>query len=321
MKTALLNCYFGQLPGYFALWLQSCAANPTVDFFLITDNADFENVPENVTIIKMSWEEIVKKIDAQFDFPVAIDSPYKLTDFKPAYGDIFRDLFEGYAYWGYCDLDMIFGDLMKFIKDPIERGMEKIYRLGHLTVYKNTDRMRTLYRQKGASFSYREVFSKPEFYSFDEHAGQMAIALRQGVSEYAREDMADISCRIKRMTASRHINYPYQVFYCENGSVYRAYLDHDKVYTEEFAYIHLQKRQYQTPDQNDSYYILSDRFQKKEPGIPNEEEIRMMSEFIGNEDDRRQLAAYRANKRKGFFFSPFRKKRIWLKIKLAERKF
>lgn len=320
MKLALLNCYFGTLPNYFELWLQSCATNSDVQFFLITDAKVPEQIPNNVQIIHMTFANLVKKIQSKFEFKVSIQSPYKLTDFKPAYGYIFKALFEQYDYWEYCDIDLIFGNIMKFIAAPMEQGYEKIYRLGHLTIYKNTERMRKLFSQKGGVFYYREVFSKPEFYSFDEHAGQMLIAKKQGVSEYYQEDMADISCRLKRMTASRHDNYPYQVFYYENGAVYRAYTSNGAIIIEEFSYIHIQKRKYVYEGKETCFYILSDRFLPKHNREHTEEEIQSLSEYVSKKTDHKQLAAYRANKLYEFIKSTAKEKSIWIRIKISEKK-
>lgn len=321
MKTALFNCYFGKLPAYFPLWVQSCAANPEIDFFLITDSEVSENLPHNLKVYKTNWDDFCKKIEERFDFPVSIQSPYKLTDFKPAYGYIFRDLVADYDYWGYCDIDLIFGDVMKFIRKPEEQGIERIYQLGHLSIYRNTEDNRLLFQKPGAAFSYQKVFSTPQFYSFDEHAGQMMLAKKYGLSQYQHEDMADISCRIHRMTASRHKNYRHQVFYYENGSVYRAYLVGDHVETEEFVYIHMQKRNYSFTTPSPQFYILSNRFLPKAPGVPEKDEIKRLSEFVSDETDVQQLKAFRKGKLRSFAKASLKEKRIWLKIKLAERQF
>ena len=139
MKITLINCYFGKLPNYFSLWLQSCGANPKVDFLFVTDSIlDAYDVPENIHIVHNNWEELLKKIEAKFPFKIEINTPYKLTDFKPAYGYIFEEELSDSDYWGYCDIDLIFGDVLKFIAPRIEEGYEKIYRLGHLTILKNS---------------------------------------------------------------------------------------------------------------------------------------------------------------------------------------
>lgn len=320
MKLALINCYYGKMPIYFNLWLQSCSKNAGIDFFLVTDATISGTIPNNVKVIAMSWEELITLFQSKFDFPITIESAYKLTDFKPAYGYVFQDFLAEYDYWGYCDLDLIFGNVLRFIGKPMEDGTEKIYRWGHLTLLKNTDRMNQLFRQKGGVFSYREVFSRPEFFSFDEHSGLMLIAKKQEIQQYYQEDMADISCRIRRMTASRCRNYPFQIFYYEDGAVFRAYIENERVQTEEFSYIHLQKRKYVNSCLNNCFFILADHFEEKEPGIPNNETIRRLSGFISEEADRRQLISFRNKKIKEFFDRSWSERWIWIKIKAAERK-
>lgn len=319
MKIALINCYFGTLPGLFPAWLASCGRNPAVDFFLITDATLPQPVPENVKVIPTRWEKLLERIEGCFSFPVALRSPYKLTDFKPAYGHIFRDLLEPYDYWGYCDVDLVFGDLWAFLREPLEQGYEKIYELGHLTLYKNTERNRLLYRQRGGVFSFRQVYAHPEFYSFDEHAGQILISKKQGIRTWRREDMADISCRIHRLTASRQENYPDQVFYCEDGAVRRAFLREGRVETQDYVYIHLQKRRYEACQPGPCYYILPDQLRPKAPGTPDPAAVKALSGFVSRETDEAQLAEFRRGKWRAFFRSPLREKRIWLRIKLAER--
>lgn len=318
MKLALLNCYFGTLPNYFELWLQSCAANSDVQFFLITDAKVPEQIPNNVQIIHMTFANLVKKIQSKFKFKVSIQSPYKLTDFKPAYGYIFKALFEQYDYWGYCDIDLIFGNIMKFIAAPMEQDYEKIYRLGHLTIYKNTERMRKLFSQKGGVFYYREVFSKPEFYSFDEHAGQMLIAKKQCVSEYYQEDMADISCRLKRMTASRHKNYPYQAFIYDGHDVKRYYIEENNIKIDEFIYIHIQKRKMSYNHNCGTVGIVSNRIIPINFTNVTMSLIKNLSEYVSDEVDEEQVKQHRLKKIKDFCNCSIVEKGIWLRIKIAE---
>lgn len=323
MKITLINCYFGELPNYFPLWLQSCGANPKIDFLFVTDSImDSYDVPENIHIIHKNWGELLKKIEAKFPFKIAINTPYKLTDFKPAYGYIFEEELLDSDYWGYCDIDLVFGDILKFIAPRIEEGYEKIYRLGHLTILKRTPEMIHLFEKEGGAFKYTEVFSNKEFYSFDEHAGLMSIARKQRIKEYYREDMADISCRIKRMTASRQKNYNHQVFYYENGSVYRAFVENGNIKKEEYIYIHFQKRQLQIESLGKSFYILGDMVvDKKEEGIPLLDDINMYSGFVSSRIDRLQIGLFKIKKICKFLFCPLSEKIIWLKIKEFERQY
>ena len=41
---------------------------------------------------------------------MTIEDAYKLTDFKPAYGEIFQDYIIQYDFWGFTDIDLIYGD-------------------------------------------------------------------------------------------------------------------------------------------------------------------------------------------------------------------
>ena len=50
---------------------------------------------------------------------INIQKPYKLCDFKPAYGKIFEDYLEAYDFWVHCDLDIRWGDIRKFIPEKV----------------------------------------------------------------------------------------------------------------------------------------------------------------------------------------------------------
>ena len=39
-----------------------------------------------------------------------------MAEYKPAFGVVFEDFLTGYSHWGYCDLDMVLGNLPLFIE-------------------------------------------------------------------------------------------------------------------------------------------------------------------------------------------------------------
>lgn len=329
MKTVIINCYFGKFPNYFQLWLNSCGFNIQFDFLIFTDNYDIDSfyIPSNVHFIIKTWKELIKEIETKFEFQICINSPYKLTDFKVAYGYIFESYIKQYDYWGYCDIDMIFGDLSKFVLPRLYQEYEKIYRLGHLTLMQNKKKINELFKKSGSAFSYLEVFSNKQFYSFDEHVGLMSISKTHGIKEYYVEEMADISCRLTRLTVSRQNNYKYQVFYYENGHLYRAFInEYGLVHTNEFSYIHLQKRkmifQMINKNYNKNYYILSNRFlEKEEIGIPSAYTIKKLSEFRNDSFDKYESVLFYIKKIIKFLFVPLKEKKIWIEQKKAEKKF
>jgi len=112
--------YIGTYPWYFPYFLHSCRYNPTVDFLIFTDNDTPElDVPDNVRIIPFTLEQFRFQATRALGFEVAIEHGYKLSDFKPVYGHIFADHIGDYDFWGYCDVDVIFGNIRLYMTNEL----------------------------------------------------------------------------------------------------------------------------------------------------------------------------------------------------------
>lgn len=86
-RIAILTCWRGPFPWYFSYFIHSCVYNPTIDFYIITDNQQsIYNKPANVKITYKTLKEIKSTATQKLGFAVNIGYPYKLCDFKPAYG-------------------------------------------------------------------------------------------------------------------------------------------------------------------------------------------------------------------------------------------
>lgn len=125
------------------LFLESCGRNPCADFFLFTDLPAPGPLPANVRIIPVRYAEmealIQKKIEPRFQ----LNTPYKLCDLKPAYGLLFEEHLAPYQFWGYCDIDLVFGDLNLVIDRRILDGCDfftadAVLFVGHFTLVRNT---------------------------------------------------------------------------------------------------------------------------------------------------------------------------------------
>lgn len=69
MKSmAIIIPYFGKLPNYFTIFLESARKNSTIDFFVFTDNDIEIKKDDNIHIIKTTFDEIVKKSPKLFRF-------------------------------------------------------------------------------------------------------------------------------------------------------------------------------------------------------------------------------------------------------------
>lgn len=168
-RCLLILPYFGQFNNYFPLFLRSCASNDLYNWLLVTDNDKKYNYPSNFKVIKMTLEEFKQITEKKLQNSISLEAPYKLCDYKPAYGLIFDSFLDGYDYWGHCDCDLIFGNLNEILTPLLEEGYDKLFAAGHLTIYKNTfennRRFMHLYNEK---LLYKDVFSTREILAFDE---------------------------------------------------------------------------------------------------------------------------------------------------------
>jgi hypothetical protein len=170
-QIVFIITYIGNYPWYFPYFLHSCRYNPTIDFLLFTNNSDLNpNLPANVKLIPYSLEQFRADAEKALGFEVVIESGYKLCDFKPAYGTIFADYIKEYDFWGYCDVDVIFGNIRAFMTDELLSEYDIIsarhdYLTGCFALYRNQSYFRELFKQ---SKDYRKVFTNPRNFFFDE---------------------------------------------------------------------------------------------------------------------------------------------------------
>ena len=136
-KCCFIIPYFGNFPNYFQQFLNSCKTNQDYDWLIITDNVENYNYPKNVKKIKMSFPQLRDLIQSKFDFQIALEKPFKLCDYRPAFGYIFTDFLSDYKWWGHCDIDTLMGDLNDFITDDMLIEYDKLFTLGHFIMYKN----------------------------------------------------------------------------------------------------------------------------------------------------------------------------------------
>ncbi|MCB2293931.1 hypothetical protein LGK95_10405 [Clostridium algoriphilum] len=251
-KIAIIIPYFGAYPNYFNLWLFSAGYNPSIDFYIITDIKTELNYPPNVHVVPMSFEDVKKKIQSLFNFIITLDSPYKLCDYKPAYGLIFNEIIEGYDFWGHCDGDIIWGNLRKFLIGEVLNSYERIYSRGHLTLYKNNEKMNNLFLKEHyykQAYTYKEAFSTQHACGYDEWGdskfgmGISWIAEKEGIKNYDKIDFADIKVnKFEFELAGKQNSYSTITFRWKDGELNCVYYNEEEIKEKEIAYLHLQKR-------------------------------------------------------------------------------
>lgn len=293
IRIAVIAVYFGNLPGYFNLWKKSCEYNPTIDFYLFTDQ-ELTNVPENLNVVATSLQETHKLINNKLGCTVSLERPYKLCDYKPMYGLIFEDYLQGYDYWGHCDLDMVFGDLRSFFDKYHIENYDRFMHLGHLSLYKNIDSVNNSFKLDGSNCgSWKDVISTDKSCLFDEWSGIYQIYKKNNLPIFDQRIFADISEIYHRFRlALDDKNYDYQIFYWENGHIFREYIENNKFGKEEFIYIHFKRRQVDNHisdiEKENAFYIGSEGFYEKTSEV-TQDIINKYNPFKGENYEKSEL--------------------------------
>jgi hypothetical protein len=185
--------YFGRLPAYFQLYLNSLAANQDILTVLLLTNVGLTDytLPPNLIHVNMSLADIRSKIAdlllTDHGLTVApsllVKTPYKLVDIRLLYAKIFKPLFTEHGarpnidYVGFGDCDLIYGRLSHFIDFRNNYDIIGGYH-GHLVAFRNTIPFQNLYK------------SVPDILRLlqeDRHHAVDEIAFRQPLLNYLSE--------------------------------------------------------------------------------------------------------------------------------------
>lgn len=321
MKIAMIVCWIGKLPDYFDLWEYSCSKNEDYDFFVFTDNPRVQKF-DNVKFIKFSLKAFNEIVLQKLGIEVNISEPYKLCDFKTAYGAIFEDYLKEYDFWGHCDIDLVFGNIKDFVTEDILDKYKKINKNGHFVLYKNIKQMNNLFKESGSLFNYIEVFTSNENYAFDEYTGINMIAKKQNIECYYINNFADIDKSVRRYICKNHKNYRYQFYEYNEGKIFKIYFDDDKLKKEEMMYLHFQKK---IPQINIKSFNKNIAMGYKEfCNIDNNVTIETIENINGHEKSIYKYCEkffYYIHKIKQFIFSSNKKKKIWINQKKSKEEY
>ena len=171
MKSiALVSVYFGDFPYYFSLFKESANYNKDINWIIFTDREETHE-EKNIKFINFNLKKFNKLASEKMGLDIKINKPYKLCDFKPAYGKIFEEYLEGYDFWGHCDLDIIWGNIRKFIPNEVLEendivSADKRYLCGVFSIYKNEESLKCIY--KNLRENYDDLIVTEKYEGLDE---------------------------------------------------------------------------------------------------------------------------------------------------------
>ena len=117
----------------------------------------------------MQFTDFQQLAQNAFDFPIVLDRPYKLCEYKQAYGYILQDYIKDYDFWGYGDLDLVYGDIRTFLTDDVLK-YKFLLGWGHLTFLHNDDDTNIYFMKQESGYqNYKDAFRTSEITFFDEY--------------------------------------------------------------------------------------------------------------------------------------------------------
>lgn len=280
-KCVFILPYFGSFKNYFQLFLDTFSFNPHYDLLIITDCTDKYEYPANVRLLKSTLAEVKTLAEKKLSFKVCLEQPYKLCDFKPAYGFLFEEYIGGYEYWGHCDCDILLGNLEKLLTPLLDQGYDKLFAAGHMTIYKNTydNNRRFMFGYKGKKI-YEEAFTSKGSYIFDEdyqlkHNNDNnihSIFLESGVNIFSEDLSMNTAVDSAKFIQAKYvpeerefINQPYVKarYYFDKGDIYSLYAQEGNLKRNDYLYMHFQMRKMRVDKRitrDHPIEILPDRF-------------------------------------------------------------
>nr|WP_313226606.1 MULTISPECIES: DUF6625 family protein [Stutzerimonas stutzeri subgroup] len=142
--------YFGKWPFWMPFFIESCRANPNINWLLLGDCAVLEDLPNNVEQRFFAFVDYCAFVSKCLGINFNPSNPYKLCDLKPALGFIHAEDVAGYDFWGFSDLDLIYGDLRSYFSDERLRKYKVLSTherriSGHFCLLRNEPELNSLF--------------------------------------------------------------------------------------------------------------------------------------------------------------------------------
>ncbi|MFT8384157.1 MAG: DUF6625 family protein [Lacticaseibacillus paracasei] len=276
-RITLLLPFFGKkFPENFPVLLNSLQNNSKVKFVILTDInfSAIDNI-SNVQFVKTSLPALNHKIDLMLGYQARLVNPYKLVDFKPTYGVLFNEYIKDSEWWGYFDMDVVFGNISNFLTDDLLNSYDRVFTHGHLTLYRNNELVNNLWNYDyhlPEVPSFHTVATHKAIFAFDEWGGGknkgrgLSYALDQVPLIRQFDDtslFADLTPNHFNFKATNGINITKFEYY--RGNLYGF----DQLQNKHpFLYVHFQKRTMtnRVSDYNKPIYIIPNMFLSIVPG-------------------------------------------------------
>jgi len=140
-------------------------------------------LPANVKYIPMTWLDFCRFVSRKLFDGKQLDileqvTPYKIIDFKPMFGHLFKQYIQTYEFWGYCDNDLLLGQSRTFLhRDFLDNfdvvsgmeGQDGEMTWGPFTLMRNVKKVNELFLKVPGGVE--NIINSWTTYFFDEWGG------------------------------------------------------------------------------------------------------------------------------------------------------
>lgn len=170
-KIGMIIPYFGKWPEWIDLFLYSASQNKLVDFIFYTDCDVPAESFANIKFNTISFSDYLKLVNDKLTLNFYPKNPYKLCDLRPFYAKIHELDFKNYEFYGWCDIDIIFGDLSEYLTDELLNNIDVFtthdLRLsGHFCFFRNSRKNIEMYSK---IYNWKNELSKEHYVGLDEY--------------------------------------------------------------------------------------------------------------------------------------------------------
>ena len=113
--------HFGAWPAWIDFFVEFRKKNSDINWVLLSDSGPLpRNNAQNIKIVPLTLpQSTLGSLAKRFEYASAPRIAYKIADIRPAFGEIHADMVRGYDFFGYGDLDVIYGRIRDFYTNDI----------------------------------------------------------------------------------------------------------------------------------------------------------------------------------------------------------
>ena len=172
VKVKLLTPWFGDLPPWYGDFRRVISLNKLVEhelIHLVWDCQDWVGKGMDQYLIGGGCGVLSRLVSVKTGLPCAKNTPRACCDLRPLFGLLFEDRLTGYEWFGWCDLDILTGNLDELVVPRLDNldlyTVSDEQPFGSLTLVRNDSRLTKAVLNDP---DYRELLRNSDYGNYDE---------------------------------------------------------------------------------------------------------------------------------------------------------